>query len=119
VEDRLSDPLADTALSLFGHALGEHDAGDGLLREAVYHMPKYVLISGRTASAAESLAYTLQAARRATVIGEISAGAANPGGAFPVGDGFEVFVSISSPVNPVTGTNWNIVGVKPDINRTR
>jgi Peptidase family S41 len=78
-------------------------------------VPLYVLISGRTASAAESLAYTLQASRRATIVGEVSAGAANPGGAFPIGEGFSVFVSISTPVNPITHTNWDTVGVKPDI----
>jgi Peptidase family S41 len=78
-------------------------------------VPLYVLISGRTASAGESLAYTLQAVRRAVIIGEISAGAANPGGPFPAGDGFFVFVSISTPVNPITGTNWDDVGVKPDV----
>jgi hypothetical protein len=78
-------------------------------------VPLYVLISGRTASAAESLAYTLQASRRAVIIGEISEGAANPGGPFPVGDGFSVFVSISTLVNPITRTNWEDVGVKPDV----
>jgi hypothetical protein len=78
-------------------------------------VPLYVLISGRTASAGESLAYTLQATRRAVIIGETSAGAANPGGPFPAGDGFFVFVSISTPVNPITGTNWDEVGVKPDV----
>jgi hypothetical protein len=79
------------------------------------NVPLYVLISGRTASAGESLAYTLQAARRAVIIGEISAGAANPGGAFPEAEGFSVFVSISTPVNPITGANWDGGGVKPDI----
>lgn len=51
-------------------------------------VPLYILISGRTASAAESTAYTLQAAKRAVIVGEISAGAANPGGELPVGNGF-------------------------------
>lgn len=78
-------------------------------------MPLYVLISGRTGSAAESTAYTLQAAKRAVVVGERSAGAANPGGMFPVGDGFNVFISTGTPINPVTGTNWEGKGVEPDI----
>ena len=78
-------------------------------------VPLYILISGRTASAAESTAYTLQAARRAVVVGEPSAGAANPGGEFPAGDGFFVFVSTSTTVNPLTGTNWESTGVKPDV----
>lgn len=79
------------------------------------NVPLYILISGRTASAAESTAYTLQTAKRAVVVGETSAGAANPGGDFPAGDGFFVFVSTGTPVNPITGANWEGVGVKPDI----
>jgi hypothetical protein len=81
-------------------------------------VPLYVLISGRTASAAESLAYTLQAAKRAVIVGEISGGAANPGGEFPAGEGFHVFVSISTPINAITGANWEGGGVKPDIRAT-
>ena len=78
-------------------------------------VPLYVLISGRTASAAESTAYTLQAAKRAVIVGEVSAGAANPGGEIPAGDGYSVFISTSRTVNVVTGTNWEGVGIQPDV----
>jgi len=78
-------------------------------------LPLYVLVSGRTASAAESFSYTLQAARRAVVVGEASAGGANPGAMAPIGDGFAVFVSDGSPVNPITGKNWEGTGVVPDV----
>jgi hypothetical protein len=77
--------------------------------------PLYVLISGRTGSAAESFAYTLQAARRAVIIGERSAGAANPGGDVEVGDGLRIFVSSGTPINPITGKNWEGAGVSPDV----
>lgn len=78
-------------------------------------VPLYVLISARTGSAAEALAYTLQAARRATVIGEASAGAANPGAEFALSRGYGVFVATGSPTNSVTGGNWEGRGVQPDI----
>jgi hypothetical protein len=78
-------------------------------------VPLYVLISGNTASAAESAAYTLQAAKRAVIVGQQSLGAANPGGEFPVGEGFNIFISTGTPFNPITGANWEGVGVKPDI----
>jgi hypothetical protein len=78
-------------------------------------VPLFVLISGRTASAAESTAYTLQAARRATIVGEPSAGAANPGGEFPIGEGLNLFVSVATPINPITHGNWEGAGVKPDV----
>lgn len=78
-------------------------------------VPVYVLISARTGSAAEAFAYTLKAAKRATIVGEASGGAANPGGRAPLGDGWSVFVSSGSPVNPVTGGNWEGGGVQPDV----
>lgn len=76
--------------------------------------PLYILTSRRTASAAEALAYTLQAAKRAHVVGEVSAGAANPGGFVDLGNGFRVFVSSGSPINPIMGRNWEGTGVVPD-----
>ena len=87
----------------------------------VYHadprltVPVYILISARTGSAAEAFPYTMQAARRAVIVGEASGGAANPGGMVPAGAGFAVFVSMGSPVNPITGGNWEGAGVKPDV----
>lgn len=77
--------------------------------------PLFIVISGRTGSACESLAYTLQAAGRATIVGEPSAGGANPGGLIPVGDNLAVFVSMGTPVNPITGHNWEGAGVQPDV----
>jgi len=77
-------------------------------------MPLYILISGRTGSAAESFAYTLQAAHRATIIGEPSAGAANPGGSVDLPGGYSLFVSRLTPINPLTHANWETLGVKPD-----
>lgn len=77
--------------------------------------PLFVLVSGRTGSACESVAYTLQSAGRATIVGEPSAGAANPGGALPVGDNLAVFVSFATPINPITGGNWEGAGVQPNV----
>ena len=78
-------------------------------------VPLFILTSARTGSAAESFAYTLQAAKRAVVVGEATAGAANPGDVYPLGEGFTVFVSNGAPVNPITGGNWGGTGVKPDV----
>lgn len=78
-------------------------------------VPLYVLIDARTGSAAESFSYTLKNAGRATIVGEASGGAANPGGPVDAGNGFEVFVPFGTPVSPITGTNWEGTGVAPDV----
>jgi hypothetical protein len=77
--------------------------------------PLYIVVDGATGSAAESLPYTLQAARRATIVGERTDGRANPGGPFPAAEGFSVFVSVASPENPITHANWEGDGVQPDV----
>ncbi|MEM8827434.1 MAG: S41 family peptidase [Pseudomonadota bacterium] len=77
--------------------------------------PIYILTSGRTASAAEAFAYTMQAAGLATVVGTTSAGGANPGQTFETPSGYTIFVSTGSPRNPLTGGNWEGTGVIPDI----
>lgn len=78
-------------------------------------VPLYILVNGGSGSASESLPYTLQAARRATIVGEITDGRANPGGFYPTSQGFAVFVSSGTPVNPITGGNWEGAGVIPDV----
>lgn len=78
-------------------------------------VPLYVLASARTGSAAEALAYTLKNAGRARVIGDTTAGAANPGGPVDAGHGLTVFVPNGSPVSPITKGNWEGTGVVPDL----
>ncbi len=77
--------------------------------------PLYILVNGGTGSASESFPYTLQAAKRAVIVGEPTNGRANPGGFVPVSGGFAVFVSGGSPENPITRTNWEGKGVQPDL----
>lgn len=81
-------------------------------------VPLYVLIDAKTGSAAESFAYTLLQAGRATLVGEPSGGAANPGRYFPAGAALEVFVPTGSPLNPISGSNWEGVGVRPTVRST-
>jgi hypothetical protein len=75
----------------------------------------YVLTSKDTISAGEGFVYALQNLKRVTVIGETTAGAANPGFEYRINDHFFVFVPMGRAVNPITKTNWEGVGVKPDI----
>jgi tetratricopeptide (TPR) repeat protein len=78
-------------------------------------LPLFVLTSGRTFSGAEEFAYNLKTRERATLVGETTGGGANPGGIEPVGDRFGLFVPTGRAVNPITGTNWEGVGVEPHV----
>jgi C-terminal processing protease CtpA/Prc len=75
----------------------------------------YVLTSGRTFSAAEEFAYDLQALKRATIVGETTGGGAHPGGATPINEHFLMFVPRGRAINPITKTNWEGIGVQPDV----
>ncbi len=76
--------------------------------------PLYVLISNLTGSCAEEFAYDVQTHELGTLYGATSGGAANPGGMFPLSDHLAAFIATGRAINPVTKTNWEGVGVKPD-----
>ena len=77
--------------------------------------PVYVLVSGRTFSAAESFAYELKARGLATVVGEPTRGGANPGGWEMIGTHFGVFVPTARVESATTHGNWEGVGIRPDV----
>jgi C-terminal processing protease CtpA/Prc len=78
-------------------------------------VPIFVLTSSRTFSGAEEFSYNMLTQERATLIGEVTGGGANPGGMVPINDRFEMFIPTGAAVNPITGTNWEGVGVTPHI----
>lgn len=80
-----------------------------------YGKPIYVLTSKRTFSGGEEAAYDLQTQKRATLVGEVTGGGANPGEGYSLTHGFAAFIPNGRSINPVTKTNWEHVGVKPDI----
>jgi hypothetical protein len=77
--------------------------------------PVYVLTSARTFSGAEEFAYDVQNLKRATLVGEVTGGGANPGGPEKVHANFLVNVPRGRAISPVTKTNWEGTGVKPDV----
>ena len=88
------------------------EAIDGKRRTVV---PVYVLTSNRTFSGGEEFAYNFKTQKRATLIGEVTGGGANPGGMFPASDRLGIFIPTGRAINPITKTNWEGVGVEPDI----
>jgi hypothetical protein len=77
--------------------------------------PLYVLTSSRTFSGGEELAYDVKNLKRATLIGETTGGGAHPVRPFKVSQHFAIGVPYARAINPVTKTNWEGVGVTPDI----
>lgn len=75
----------------------------------------YILTSKVTVSAAEALAYNLKYLKQAKVIGETSAGAANPGRVTRINSLFTAFIPNRHGMSVVTGTNWEGTGVPVDI----
>ena len=75
----------------------------------------YVLTSHGTFSAGENFAYVLQAAKRATVVGEVTAGAPNIGRPYRIDKRFAIWVPNARPISTYTGTNWEGNGVIPNV----
>lgn len=79
-------------------------------------IPVYVLTSHATISAGEELAYDLQALHRAKIIGEVTAGGANPAMGIDLPHRIIAFIPFGRAENPTTKDNWEGRGVQPDIN---
>jgi retinol-binding protein 3 len=81
--------------------------------------PLYILTSEETFSAGEDFAYTLQSLKRARIVGAATRGGAHPGDFHALDAHFNVFIPSGRPLNPVTGANWEGIGVIPDVKTPR
>jgi C-terminal processing protease CtpA/Prc len=77
--------------------------------------PVYVLISGTTWSAAEQFSYDLKVLKRATLVGERTRGGAHAGVFYLIDDHFGMGIPEVKAVNPFSKTDWEGVGVEPDV----
>jgi hypothetical protein len=75
----------------------------------------YVLTSKETLSAGEGFTYALKALKRATIIGETTAGLAHPGSNVRITANFGVVIPQGRTINAVTKADWEGTGVKPDV----
>ena len=80
--------------------------------------PVVILAGPGTMSAGEDFAYTMQALKRATVIGERTWGGAHPARPYRLGDHFFAIIPGRRSISPITNSNWEGVGVIPDIAAT-
>lgn len=82
-------------------------------------VPLFILTSSTTFSAAEAFAYNLQSRGRATIIGETTGGGAHPVKPMWLPNGYRLIVPYAASINPVTQSNWEGVGVTPDVLTTK
>lgn len=75
----------------------------------------YVLVSNKTASAAEHFALALKSSGRGTLIGEATAGANHFGGERTLNNHFAVWLPVGRTYDIRTGKDWEGAGVAPDI----
>lgn len=80
----------------------------------MHDTPLFIITSERTGSAAEEFSYNMQTQKRATLVGQTTGGAANPGGTRRINNNLSVFIPTGKAINPITKTNWEGVGVIPE-----
>jgi hypothetical protein len=78
----------------------------------------YILTSKDTFSAAEDFSYAMKNIKRATIVGETTGGGAHPGDVARLSEHFAIFVPNGRSISPVTKTDWEAVGVVPDVATT-
>ncbi len=75
----------------------------------------YVLTSRYTFSAGEEFTYNLKNLKRATIVGEVTGGGAHPTRPHRIHDHFSIGVPFARAINPITKTNWEGLGVHPEV----
>jgi C-terminal processing protease CtpA/Prc len=80
-----------------------------------YNKPVYILCDGNTFSAGEGFVMILKNRKRATVIGETTAGAGNISGPYVVDDNFIITIPVGVITDVLTGKGWEGKGVTPDV----
>src|SRR5262249_9735822 len=77
--------------------------------------PVYILISSQTFSGAEQFCYDLKMLKRATLIGETTAGASHAGVFHRIDDHFGMGIPEVKSINPYSQNDWTGGGVAPDV----
>ncbi|NOU50028.1 S41 family peptidase [Pseudoalteromonas sp. JBTF-M23] len=78
-------------------------------------IPITILTAKGSISAAEFFTYTLKHLGRARIVGEQTEGLAHATGARKVNEWLILRLPLMRPISPITKTNWERVGVKPDV----
>ena len=76
--------------------------------------PLVVQVSSMSFSAAEEFAYDIQALKRGVVVGQVTGGGANHALPIDLPGGMQAYIPQARAENPITGSNWEGAGVRPD-----
>ena len=77
--------------------------------------PVYILTSASTWSGAEQFSYDLKMLKRATLVGETTRGGAHAGVFHRIDDHFGIGIPEEKSINPFSNSDWEGVGVQPDV----
>ena len=77
--------------------------------------PGFVLTSAMSISGGEEFCYDLKMLKRAMIVGERTAGAAHIAILHRIDDHFAIAVPFAKPVNPISKSDWEGIGVVPDV----
>lgn len=77
-------------------------------------VPLFILVNKETASGAEGFSYVIKNEKRGVVVGETTMGAAHSVGSWDI-NGFSISIPNQRGISPITNTNWESVGVIPDV----
>lgn len=119
VEEERGTPFGETPTLLLTpgtpqESVREHWAkpnADERLRDAKV----YLLTSRRTGSAAEHFALAMKHTGRGKLVGSYTAGANHFGGGMELTEELGAFIPVGRTYDPVTGMDWEKVGVAPDV----
>jgi hypothetical protein len=75
----------------------------------------FILTSSTTISAAEQFTYDLKMLKRATIVGETTAGGAHAGVFHRIDDHYGIAIPENRAVNPYSKSDWEATGIRPDI----
>jgi len=100
-------PLENTTAESWTHS--------PVLGNKLANKPVYLLTSSRTISAAEEFTYNLKMLKRATVVGETSAGGDHAANLHNIGNNFYVATVEMRAINPYSRHDWNGTGIEPNV----
>ena len=108
--------LLNTMMDRSGAVIGEGYSDETVAGQRfAADLPVFVVTSSRTFSCAEEFAYDLQSLKRATIVGETTGGGAHPIKPVRLDERMIIRMPYIRANNPITNTNWEGCGVKPDV----